>query len=169
MSRFRCALVSVVVGMVLLVACSSTPKPIKQPTLNASINVRQAARSAISQGNELFASGRYQAAKMQYEKAIQAQKTVAEAHYNLALTLDRMGKRDEARPHYMEAANLAPGHQVIWNSPVLRRYGDVKVDKQSGSSAMGALPGAIGGGGSRGAGALGGVGGGGVGPGGGAF
>ena len=127
MSRREWKLVYVVVGMMFLAGCSSTPQPVKQPTLSAPTIVSQAARVAISEGNRLFASGRYQAAKMQYEKAIQAQKTVAEAHYNLALTLDYMGKRDEARPHYMEAANLAPGHQVIWNSPVLRRYGDVKI------------------------------------------
>ena len=136
----------VVVGMIFLTGCSSTPQPVKQPTLSAPTIVSQAARVAISEGNRLFASGRYQAAKMQYEKAIQAQKTVAEAHYNLALTLDYMGKRDEARPHYMEAANLAPGHKVIWNSPVLRRYGDVRVDKK-GSGAMPAIPGVGGGGG----------------------
>ena len=136
----------VVVGIVMLAACSSTPQPVKQPTLNAPTIVNSVARAAISEGNRLFASGRYEAAKIQYAKAIQAQKTMAEAHYNLALTLDYMGKRDEARPHYMEAANLAPGHQVIWNSPVLRRYGDVHVDKK-GSGAMPAIPGVGGGGG----------------------
>ena len=138
----------VVVGMVILGACSSNPELVKQPTLNAPTIVNPAARDAISEGNQLFASGRYQAAKVQYEKAIQIQKTVAEAHYNLALALDYMGKRDEARPHYMEAANLAPGHQVIWNSPVLRRYGDVRVDSKSGSQAAPMVPmGGIGGGG----------------------
>ena len=30
-----------------------------------------------------------------------------------------------AKPHFIEAANLAPGHKVIWNSPPLRRYGNV--------------------------------------------
>jgi len=141
----------VVVGMIFLTGCSSTPQPVKQPTLSAPTIVSQAARAAISEGNQLFASGRYQAAKMQYEKAIQAQKTVAEAHYNLALTLDYMGKRDEARPHYMKAANLAPGHQVIWNSPVLRRYGDVNVE-ESGSGAMPGIPGMPGSGGIMGGG-----------------
>ena len=62
-----------------------------------------------------------------------------------------MGKRDEARPHYMEAANLAPGHQVIWNSPVLRRYGDVKIEKNAGGMMPG-IPGIGGGGGIMGGG-----------------
>ena len=146
MSHRRWTLGYIMVGMVVLAACSSTPQPVKQPTLSAPTIASLAVRAAISEGNRLFASGRYQAAKIQYEKAILAKKTVAEAHYNLALALDYMGKRDEARPHYMEAANLAPGHQVIWNSPVLRRYGDVHVDKK-GSGAMPAIPGVGGGGG----------------------
>jgi len=123
------------IGIGLLVACTSTPKPVTQPTLTAPATANPSAQAAISQGNQLFASGRWQAAKKQYEKALQAQQTVAEAHYNLALTLDRLGHRQEARTHYMEAANLAPGHKIIWNSPVLRRYGDVQVDKSVGASA----------------------------------
>ena len=146
MSHRRWTLGYIMVGMVVLVACSSTPQPVKQPTLSAPTIASLAVRAAISEGNRLFASGRYQAAKIQYEKAILAKKTVAEAHYNLALALDYMGKRDEARPHYMEAANLAPGHQVIWNSPVLRRYGDVKVEG-SGGAMMPGIPGIGGGGG----------------------
>ena len=143
---------SSVVGLVLLVgACSSTPEPVKQPTLNPPPTANPTARLAITEGNEIFATGKWGAAKEQYEKAIQAQSTVAEAHYNLGLTLDRMGNRQEARPHYMEAANLAPGHQVIWNSPVLRRYGDVKVDKKS--KAAPALPSLGGSGGIMGGGA----------------
>ncbi len=149
MSHRRWTLGYIMVGMVVLVACSSTPQPVKQPTLNAPTIASPAVRAAISEGNRLFASGRYQAAKIQYEKAILAKKTVAEAHYNLALALDYMGKRDEARPHYMEAANLAPGHQVIWNSPVLRRYGDVKVEKNAGGMMPG-IPGIGGGGGGGG-------------------
>ena len=63
----------VVVGMLILAACSSTPQPIKQPTLNAPTSASPAARAAISEGNRLFASGSYKAAKMKYEKAIQVQ------------------------------------------------------------------------------------------------
>ncbi len=139
-------------GVMFLGACASTPEPVKQPTLNAPAHASPAVRSAVSQGNQLFALGRWDAAKTQYEKALQEKNTVAEAHYNLALVLDRLGKREEARPHYMEAANLAPGNKVIWNSPVLRRYGDVAVEKNSNAAApalpsLGGAGGALGGGG----------------------
>ena len=155
MSQWRWMVGCLFLGVLFLGACASKPEPVKQPTLNAPAHASPAVRSAMSEGNQLFASGRWEAAKAQYEKVLQEKKTVAEAHYNLALVLDRLGKREEARPHYMEAANLAPGNQVIWNSPVLRRYGDVAVDKNS--SAAPALP-SLGGAG----GALGGLSGGGT-------
>ena len=121
-------------GLGLLGACESTPKPVQQPTLNAPMGSEPAAIKAMEEGNQLFATGRWDLAKAQYEAAVKAQPTLAEAHYNLALTLDQLGDRHQAKPHYMEAANLAPGHQIIWNSPVLRRYGDVKVEKSTGTS-----------------------------------
>ena len=110
----------------------------------------------FTEGNQLFREGRWEGARQQYQLAIQQQPDLAEAHYNLALAMDRMGNRVEAKPHYIKAANLAPGHKIIWNSPPLRRYGNVP-DKAYESGATPAMPG-IGGGG---------IGGGGGGPGGG--
>ena len=147
---WRVVLLGVCLGMAG--ACESTPKPVQQPTLNAPTGSVPEAMKAVAEGNQLFATGRWEQAKAQYETAVRIQPTLAEAHYNLALTLDRLGDREHAKPHYMEAANLAPGNQVIWNSPVLRRYGDVKVEKNVGSSApvmpglggLGGGPGGIG-------------------------
>jgi hypothetical protein len=36
-----------------------------------------------------------------------------------------MGDQTGAKPHFIQAANLAPGNKVIWDSPPLRRYGNV--------------------------------------------
>lgn len=81
------------------------------------------AATAVEEGNRLFASRQWASAKAQYEAAIKAQPTLAEAHYNLALALEMLGEDGAARRHYIEAANLAPGHKVIWDSPPLRRHG----------------------------------------------
>ena len=58
--------------------------------------------------------------------------TSAEAHYNLGLALFALGESDQAREHFIEAANLAPGDKVIWDSPALRPYGspDSNIPKQ---------------------------------------
>ncbi|MGB4893974.1 MAG: tetratricopeptide repeat protein, partial [Nitrospira sp.] len=67
-----------------------------------------------------------------YLATIQADQTLAEAHYNLALTLERLGAKAEARKHYVAAANLAPGNKVIWDAPPLRRYDrEIGLDRKS--------------------------------------
>ncbi len=95
--------------------------------------------SSMKQGNQAYAAGRWAEAREHYEHAIQVQPKLAEAHYNLALTLDQLGDQSEADDHYTQAANLAPGNRVIWNSRKFRRYGDVTVEKKGGS--IPALPG----------------------------
>ena len=77
----------------------------------------------ILEGNQRFAEHRWTAAIGKYEEAIQAQPKLAEAHYNLGLTLYRKGPVSAARPHFIEAANLAPGHPVIRNASPFRKYG----------------------------------------------
>ena len=78
------------------------------------------AAAQVEKGNALFASRDFAGAEQAFRQAIVADAALAEAHYNLALTLDRTGQKDDARKHYIEAANLAPGNKVIWDSPPLR-------------------------------------------------
>jgi Flp pilus assembly protein TadD len=77
-------------------------------------------------GNRLFAEHRWTAAIMKYEEATQAQPTLAEAHYNLGMALYRKGPVSAASPHFIEAADLAPGDPIIWNAPPFRKYGTVE-------------------------------------------
>ena len=49
----------------------------------------------------------------------------AEAHYNLAVLLHRQGNLTEAETHYLEAATLAPGNPIIWDSPPLVAHGSL--------------------------------------------
>ena len=69
--------------------------------------------------------------------------TCAEAHYNLGLSLSYLGAKDEAREHFIQAADLAPGNQVIWDSPALRPYGDPQKEKKSTKAATDQAPGAF--------------------------
>ncbi len=97
-------------------------------------SAESAAAGAMEQGNRLFADHQWEAAKKEYEAAIKIQPSLAEAHYNLALALEQLGSPKEARHHFLEAANLAPGHKVIWDSPPLRRYGNVESESELDSS-----------------------------------
>jgi hypothetical protein len=47
------------------------------------------------------------------------------------LALNAMGDTEQAHQQFMEAANLAPGDKVIWDSPALSPYGDPEVPKKN--------------------------------------
>lgn len=107
------------IGIWFLVACTS---PMSKPmtVLQAPAGVSPAVATQLDRGNDLFAAQKWVEAEQVYRQTIAAEPTLAEAHYNLATTLYRIGNKVEAKKHYMEAANLAPGNTVIWDAPPLR-------------------------------------------------
>ncbi|MCX5723941.1 MAG: tetratricopeptide repeat protein [Nitrospirae bacterium] len=107
------------IGIGILVACTS---PIQKPptVLPAPSGISPALATQLDRGNALFVAQKWDEAEQVYRQTIAAEPTLAEAHYNLATTLHRAGKTVEAKKHYMEAANLAPGNKVIWDAPPLR-------------------------------------------------
>lgn len=111
----------VVVSLILLAGCAGKQKTVD--VLAAPPGTVSAAAAAVDEGNRLFRMNRFAEARAQYEAALSAQPNLAEAHYNLARSLDYLGDPAGARSHYLEAANLAPGHKIIWDSPPLRGYG----------------------------------------------
>jgi Flp pilus assembly protein TadD len=105
----------------LALGCSSQSDKVGT-VLPAPSGTTPAAAAQLQKGNALFATRDFAGAEQAFREAIVADSMLAEAHYNLALTLDRTGHQDEAKKHYIEAANLAPGNKVIWDSPPLRQH-----------------------------------------------
>ncbi|MDE3039746.1 MAG: tetratricopeptide repeat protein [Nitrospirota bacterium] len=107
------------IGIWFLVACTS---PLSKPltVLQAPAGVSPAVAAELDRGNALFSAQKWAEAEQVYRQTIAAEPTLAEAHYNLATALYRAGNKVEAKKHYMEAANLAPGNKVIWDAPPLR-------------------------------------------------
>lgn len=87
---------------------------------------------------------RLEPAKEEFLVAVEEGPKCAEAHYNLGLTLTYLGEKDEARKHFIEAADLAPGNQVIWDSPALRPYGEPQKEKKKKETAAEKAPGGFG-------------------------
>jgi Tfp pilus assembly protein PilF len=114
--------VLIVLGLCGALGCAS-PKAPPSSVLAAPTGSPSDTVAKLEEGNRLFVTKDYARAEQSYRQTIAAHPTLAEAHYNLAVTLDRMGNRGEAKKHYMEAANLAPGNKVIWDSPPFRETG----------------------------------------------
>lgn len=114
----------------IIAGCATLSTYQEEQTLPSPTNSDPVAAQALLEGNTFFAEHRWTAAKKKFEAAIQAQPTLAEAHYNLALTLEQQGRISESRFHYKQAVDFAPGHPVIRNAPPFRQYGTVEADFQ---------------------------------------
>lgn len=109
-------------------ACThSKPKPLVPLELASGANAQAVALN--TQGMQAFQSGQFAEAKNYFAQAVKAVPDSGQAHYNYALALNALGETDVARQHFIEAANLAPGDKVIWDSPALRPFGSPTVQK----------------------------------------
>lgn len=114
----------ITIALLSLPACStSQPKQnLRQPL--PVVNVPVAVRQSTDQGTRAYQNRQYEIAKTYFEQAVAGAPNSGEAHYNLGLALFALGADGDARDHFIEAANLAPGNKVIWDSPALHPYGD---------------------------------------------
>lgn len=123
MKSFAALLVTCLV--LWLPACAAAPeKPKIRMPLPVSLASPKPVLQATQQGTQEYQSGRYGDAKTHFQQAVAGAPQSGPAHYNLGLTLFALGETDEARGHFIEAANLEPGNKVIWDSPALRPFGN---------------------------------------------
>jgi tetratricopeptide (TPR) repeat protein len=122
-----------VLGMVLLLAsgmaCSQKRKPLVPLALEG--EVKSQAIQFTDQGTQAYQARQFEAAKEYFEQAMAAAPESGQAHYNYALALKALGNVDVARRHFMEAADLAPGNQIIWDSPALAPHGNPETRSSS--------------------------------------
>jgi len=110
----------IIVAALLTVALSAcTPKATSQLLAAPSI-AREGAKVENERGIIAYQEGHMDQARQHFEAAITVEPDLAEAHYNLGMTLYRLGMVGDGDHHFIEAANLAPGHKIIWDAPPLR-------------------------------------------------
>jgi Tfp pilus assembly protein PilF len=139
------SMVGVILLLVGVVACSkSKGKPLVPLALES--GVKPQAVTLTEQGTQAYQARQFDDAKNYYSQAVAAAPESGPAHYNFALALHAMGDREQARHEFMEAANLAPGDKVIWDSPALSPFGNPESPKKklylpgSGRPSTGGMP-----------------------------
>ena len=61
-------------------------------------------------------------AEEHFQEAVKADEKLAEAHYNLALSLDKLARHGEATQHFKKALDLAPDNSAIADSKILKSH-----------------------------------------------
>ena len=124
-------MLGVILVLTASVACSlkSKAKPLVPLALES--GVKPQVVTLTEQGTLAYQAKQFDEAKQYFSKAVAEVPQSGPARYNYALALYALGDTEEARQQFMEAANLAPGDQVIWDSPALRPYGDPESPKKN--------------------------------------
>ena len=75
-----------------------------------------------NEGVNHYEQGHWDVAQEHFQKALAANAGLAEAHYNLALTLDKLGNHGEATKHFKMALDNAPDNPSIRDSGILQAH-----------------------------------------------
>jgi len=123
------SVLGVVFMLVGVVACfKSKEKPLVPLALES--GVKPQVVTLTEQGTQAYQAMQFDDAKNYFSQAVTAAPQSGPAHYNYALALHAMGDKEQARQEFIEAANLAPGDKVIWDSPALRPFGNPEAPKK---------------------------------------
>ena len=117
MRRTDMLLIVVLAGMLIGSGCQSAPNRMILP---APAGTNAAAARHNDEGLQAYQQQQWESAKQHFKAAIAASPELAEAHYNLGMTLYRLKAMQEGDAHFIQAANLAPGNKVIWDAPPLK-------------------------------------------------
>lgn len=90
------------------------------PALDAPVS--SAAQMKNSEGIKLYNEGKWADAAQDFREAVKADEKSAEAHYNLALALDKLQQHKEATQEFDQAIKLAPDNPAITESEILKAH-----------------------------------------------
>jgi Tfp pilus assembly protein PilF len=80
------------------------------------------AEQHISEGIVHYDKGHWDVAKKHFTEAAKADPQSAEAHYDVALVLDKMGDHSGATEHFKTAYELGKSNAEIQNSDILKKH-----------------------------------------------
>jgi tetratricopeptide (TPR) repeat protein len=123
---------SILGAIFMLVGVAACFKTKEKPLVPLALEVgtKPQVVTLTEQGTQAYQAKQFDEAKNYFSQAVTAVPQSGPAHYNYALALNALGDSEQARQQFMEAANLAPGDKVIWDSPALRPFGSPDSPKE---------------------------------------
>ena len=106
--------------LLLVVACEAKKEVGADTAIMAPAS--SVGRTDNDEGVGHYRQGHWDVAEGHFRKAVKADANLAEAHFNLGLTLDKIGKHDDATAEFKKAAELAPTKTAIKESPILKKH-----------------------------------------------
>ncbi len=115
----------------ILVNCSEQPKkkgePAKSSASQMGLKAPQGAANKEAAGKNdegvsHLVQRQWGTAAGFFKEAIEADPNLAEAHFNLALSLHKTGKHGDATEHFKKAKELASGNSKIINNKILKDH-----------------------------------------------
>src|SRR5262249_34200635 len=129
---------SILGAIFMLVGVAACLKTKEKPLVPLALEVgtKPQVVTLTEQGTQAYQAKQFDEAKNYFSQAVAAAPQSGPAHYNYALALNALGDSEQARQQFMEAANLAPGDKVIWDSPPLRPHGNPEAPKKKAPAGM---------------------------------
>jgi len=111
--------------MFLLVSCSGKGgggTTAQIPSLMSPSDMSNEAASKNNEGVDHLGMGHYDVSKPLFEAALAAKPNFAEAHFNLAVTLDGLGKHTEATESFKKALEFGKDNPKISGDALLKKH-----------------------------------------------
>ena len=110
------------IGLILLLTAGVTWADMGKGAVPLKTAPGSKAEMHNDEGIEHFNQGHWDVAKKHFMEAAKADAMSAEAHYNLALVLDKSGDHKGATEHFKTALDLGKDNPEIQNSGILKAH-----------------------------------------------
>ncbi|MFQ5587837.1 MAG: tetratricopeptide repeat protein [Nitrospiria bacterium] len=114
-----------IASIFLLSACSgggSSSSRVQIPSLMSPSAVTGDAARKNNEGVDHLVQGHYDVALKYFKEALAMKPNFAEAHFNMAISLDGMGKHTEATAAFKKAKEFGGENQKIVDSTILKKH-----------------------------------------------
>ena len=118
-----------ILAVSFLISCYGGPGggPAKSPAVNMALNspkdfANKDAATQNDEGVDHLQQGHWAVSAEHFQKAVAAAPNLAEAHFNLGLALDEMGKHPEATEEFKKAKELAPSNPKIADNEIVKKH-----------------------------------------------